>query len=126
MMLAVVDQALGNLLRRGYAEVSEYRAMQRARIVKVNDAFDEVGTVRRQQFVKSDVAARVEDLDQFVVFVRRRFDLKRVKGAVISGADQLIPRSIRRFAVLAIRNDRFKILPAIPITQERLQLGIGI
>ncbi len=125
-MLPVARQALGDLLRRGHAQVGNYTAMQRAGIVEINNLAHKVGAVRRQEFVAASIRGLVQQPDQLVIFLFASLDLERVERAVVSRTHQLAPRSLGHLAVIYIWSNGLQIFPPILIPQKSLQPGIGV
>ena len=125
-MLAETHQALRDLLGRRHPEIANNSAVQCSRIIKVDHALHEIGTIAREQFVHTHILSGIQVSDQFVVLLLAGFDLESVAGAIVRRADQLNPWALRNSALGCIRNKFFEMLPAILIAQKGSQLRVCV
>src|SRR5579863_2547148 len=115
----VLRDPLRHLLRRGHAEIDDDAAMQRLRIVEVDNVFREVGAVPRYQMEMRLVRLCVQFADQGFVLLRRGLNFKTVAGAIVRRTHEFVPVSGGSFAVVRVGSDAFEILPAVAVAQKR-------
>src|ERR1035437_9715724 len=132
MVVAVSRHHLRALLWSRDAEIANQTAMQRMRVIKVDDLAHKVGTVSLDEIIALAVGLAVEFVDQQRILLRTGLNLESINCPVIRRPDHLMPVSLGGSTVSlggatvgAIGGERFQVVAAILISKEGQQLWVG-
>src|ERR1019366_5873452 len=125
MVVAVSSQHLRALLWSRDAEIANQTAMQRMRVIKIEDLAHKVGTVSLHEVIALAVGLAVEFVDQQRILLRTGLNLESINCPVIRRPNHLMPVSLGGSTVGAIGGKRFQVVATILISKEGHQLWVG-
>src|SRR5215468_9978664 len=115
MLLAVLGQSPGQLLRRGDSQIPDDAAMHRVWVVETDDLSHEVRTVCRNQVPFLPIGSIVEPEDQPHVLFEAGLNFESVDRAKVRCSDQLVPVSTRCLTIREVGNQRYQMIASVAI-----------
>src|ERR1035437_4175468 len=125
MVVAVSRHHFCALLWSRDAEIANQTAMQRMRVIEIDDLAYKVGAVSLDEIIALAVGLAVEFVDQQRILLRTGLNLESINCPVIRRPNHLMPVSLGGSTVGAIGGERFQVVAAILISKEGQQLWVG-
>jgi hypothetical protein len=82
--VAIFDEHFRDLLGSGDSKIANHTAMQRMRIVKINDLANEISTVSLYEVIALEVRLAIELFDQQRILLGAGLNLEAIKCPVVS------------------------------------------
>src|SRR5208282_3755926 len=125
MVPAIFRKHFRDLLGSRDAEIANQATMQRVGVIKIDHLAHKIGAVSLHKVIALAVGLAVELGDQQRILFRAGLNLESIDCPVIRCSGHLIPVSLGRSAVGAIRSKRFQVIATVLISEESNQLGVG-